>query len=124
MVHLRHLELTTSVRSLNASPLSTELMRTARSRIPDGTVWSIAFRTRLRALAFICSVTLSSRSYVTQSAVNERDLSRKRWEEPGTGWWLAGASGWWGSWKFPRLKLAIEKRATKGVTCRHLIGFV
>lgn len=54
--------LTTSVKSPNASPLSTELIRTARSRIPGGAAWSIALRTSERASAFMCGVTLSSRS--------------------------------------------------------------
>lgn len=45
--------LTTSVKSPNASPLSTELIRTARSRIPGGAAWSIALRTSERASAFM-----------------------------------------------------------------------
>lgn len=53
---------TTSVRSPRASPLSTELIRTARSRIPCGAGSSSALRTRDRASAFLCGVTLSSRS--------------------------------------------------------------
>lgn len=53
---------TTSVRSARARPLSTELMRTARSRMPEGAGWSRALRTRERASAFLCGVTLSSRS--------------------------------------------------------------
>lgn len=75
---------TISFKSLNANPLSTELIRTARSRNPSGFFWSRALRTKERASSFLCGVTLSSRSYVTQSAVNERDLSRKRCEDPGT----------------------------------------
>lgn len=54
--------LTTSDKSANASPLSTELMRTARSRMVGGAGWSRACRTRRRASAFLCGVTLSSRS--------------------------------------------------------------
>ena len=41
--------LTTSVKSPKASPLSTELILTARSRICDGAGWSMALRTRRRA---------------------------------------------------------------------------
>ena len=77
-------KLTTSVKSPNARPLLTELMRTARSRNPGGISWSNALRTKKRASFFRCSATLSSRSYATQSTAKERDLSRKRCEDPGT----------------------------------------
>lgn len=50
----------------------------------------MALRTSCRASAFLCGVTLSSRSYATQSAARERDLSRNRWDEPGTVQLLAG----------------------------------
>lgn len=76
--------LTTSLRSPKASPLSTELILTARSRMCEGAGWSMARRTRMRASAFLCGVTLSSRSYATQSAARERDLSRNFWDDPGT----------------------------------------
>lgn len=75
---------TTSTRSASASPLLTELMRTARSFMPVGMGWSIVLRIRVRASAFFVGVTLSSRSYATQSATRLRDLSSIRWEEPGT----------------------------------------
>lgn len=54
--------LTTSIKSANASPLDTELIRTARSLIPSGCGWSIACLTSLRASSLREGVTLSSRS--------------------------------------------------------------
>lgn len=55
-----------------------------------------------------------------QSAVNERDLSRKRWEDPGTVWLLALV----GSLELARgrnwsLDITIEERATQSITSCH-----
>lgn len=72
------------MRSDRANPLPTELIRTARSLIPDGAGWSSAFLTSERASGFLDGVTLSSRSYATQSTDKVRDLSSMRWEDPGT----------------------------------------
>lgn len=126
----RKTKLTTSVKSPNASPLSTELIRTARSRIPSGAGWSSALRTSERASAFLCGVTLSSRSYATQSAVRERDLSIKRWEEPGTvrlvsiGALLRMRCSVWGCGEAGH---TVEKGATECITGCHVAtghGFV
>lgn len=77
-------DLTSSSRSCNARPEPTELIRTALSLIPSGLDLSNSFRTSALASALRPGVTLSSRSYATQSTDNVLDLSRNFCDEPGT----------------------------------------
>jgi hypothetical protein len=76
--------LTTSVKSCNAYPLSTALIRTACSRMLSAFGCIRKSLTANRASCFECGATESSRSYATKSTLSERDLFSIFWEEPGT----------------------------------------
>lgn len=76
--------LTTSVKSFSANPLSTELMRTARSLIPSGLGSWRKSRSVDLASAFRSGVTESSKSYATVSTLKPLDLSKNLLEDPGT----------------------------------------
>jgi hypothetical protein len=80
-------QLTTSWRSANASPLSTELIRTALSPLFGEMGLSRVSRTKALASAFFDGVTLSSRSYAMTSAFKEADFAMNRGDEPGTWTW-------------------------------------
>lgn len=89
---------TTSVRSSNAYPLSTEFMRTACSLMLGARSRDKMSTRLLRASAFLPGVTESSRSYAMVSTLIPRDFSRKRIDEPGTGCCLAACLYLRGSW--------------------------